>query len=110
MLVPAQVVRATVRAAKTGKRHFAAGAVVLKTPEYRGVVPSEWSVRPEFKRSAGNFSIYQQMNAAGELVPGAEKPLFSLEEAVRMYECMVRSHVYDGVFLQLQRQGRISFY
>mmetsp|Transcript_71276 Transcript_71276/g.112930 ORF Transcript_71276/g.112930 Transcript_71276/m.112930 type:complete len:781 (-) Transcript_71276:129-2471(-) len=111
MLTATHPVRPIVRLARLGNRSFAASATVAKTPEYRGIVHAEWSVKPEFRSSTGKFPVLQQMNAASELVPGAEGAVqFSLEEAVRMYECMVRSHVYDGYFLQLQRQGRISFY
>jgi len=49
------------------------------------------------------------MDQKGKLVEGATLP-FSLEEALKMYELMVRSSVYDGFLLTMQRQGRISFY
>ena len=52
------------------------------------------------------FPVYQLHAPAST---GATLP-FSPEVARKIYECMVRSHVYDGLLLQLQRQGRISFY
>merc|ERR1719356_2193590 len=35
---------------------------------------------------------------------------FSLEDGVKMMELMVQSSVYDEYLIQMQRQGRISFY
>jgi len=71
---------------------------------------TRWSVTPEFRNSSDEFSVFRQLSATGELLPGSGPVPFSEKEAVSMYECMVRSQVYDDIFLQLQRQGRIAFY
>jgi 2-oxoisovalerate dehydrogenase E1 component beta subunit len=68
-----------------------------------------WTRDPEFRSQNEAFPVFQQLSPQGELIGKATQP-FSKEDAVRMYDCMVRSEVYDGVCLQLQRQGRISFY
>eukprot|EP00928_Gymnodinium_smaydae_P061698 TRINITY_DN45728_c0_g1_i1.p1 TRINITY_DN45728_c0_g1~~TRINITY_DN45728_c0_g1_i1.p1 ORF type:complete len:795 (-),score=168.47 TRINITY_DN45728_c0_g1_i1:306-2690(-) len=83
-------------------------AVASDAPAWRGIVPSTWSDTPEFRSHGGTFSVFRQMTPAGTLEHGSLP--FSLTDAVRMYELMLRSHVFDGVLLQLQRQGRISFY
>lgn len=76
---------------------------------YRGVQPSAFTNRPEFKKSGPTFPVYQIMDDDGKLIDGATLP-FSKEDGVRMYEVMVRSSVYDDFLLTMQRQGRISFY
>jgi len=84
----------------------------IETPSiaiYRGVESSPFSDTLEFKKSSGGFPVFRLMDNEGKLLPGASLP-FSLEDGVRMYELMVRSAVYDGFLLTMQRQGRISFY
>ena len=56
---------------------------------------------PHFKTGVGEFPIFRQMTPDGALVEGADLP-FSLEEAVKMYETMVRSAVYDEILNAMQ--------
>eukprot|EP01062_Namystynia_karyoxenos_P048507 TRINITY_DN3694_c0_g1_i1.p1 TRINITY_DN3694_c0_g1~~TRINITY_DN3694_c0_g1_i1.p1 ORF type:complete len:455 (+),score=148.70 TRINITY_DN3694_c0_g1_i1:70-1365(+) len=77
-------------------------------PHFSGVASQELCSVPQF-RERGPFPILRQLLADGSLVEGAEWPL-SGEDAVRMYQCMVQSSVYDSVLNEAQRQGRISFY
>eukprot|EP01064_Diplonema_japonicum_P036635 TRINITY_DN8310_c0_g1_i2.p1 TRINITY_DN8310_c0_g1~~TRINITY_DN8310_c0_g1_i2.p1 ORF type:complete len:366 (+),score=79.19 TRINITY_DN8310_c0_g1_i2:204-1301(+) len=49
------------------------------------------------------------MGTDGKVAEGVEMP-FSWEDATKMYECMVRSSVYDVALSEMQRQGRITFY
>jgi len=78
-------------------------------PLYRGVESTAFSTKPEFRKTGPDFPVFQLMDASGKLLDSTTLP-FSLEEGVRMYELMVRSSVYDGFLLTMQRQGRISFY
>jgi 2-oxoisovalerate dehydrogenase E1 component alpha subunit len=56
--------------------------------------------------------VFRLMDDLGKLVPGAEAavPVLSREEALAMMHTMVRVQEFDKVFLESQRQGRISFY
>jgi len=83
-------------------------AATAAPPAWRGIKNGSWSKAPDFRKSAGEFPIFRQMAPGGTLMQGSLP--FSLDEAVKMYKLMVTSEVYDGVLLQLQRQGRISFY
>eukprot|EP01059_Diplonema_ambulator_P032340 TRINITY_DN6304_c0_g1_i2.p2 TRINITY_DN6304_c0_g1~~TRINITY_DN6304_c0_g1_i2.p2 ORF type:complete len:410 (+),score=133.35 TRINITY_DN6304_c0_g1_i2:1760-2989(+) len=76
---------------------------------YTGVKSVSHVTVPEFKRDVGEFTVLQQMGTDGKPLPGIEMP-FSWEDAIRMYECMVRSSVYDVALNEMQRQGRITFY
>ena len=53
--------------------------------------------------------IFRIMGYDGQLKEGWACP-FTLEECVKLYEFMVRLSVYDLLFYNIQRQGRISFY
>ena len=53
---------------------------------------------------------YRVLDRSGKVLEGAEAPSMSEAEAVAMYETMVTVQVLDDVFMNAQRQGRISFY
>lgn len=78
-------------------------------PLFNGVQSTRFTSMPAFKDSVGEFEVLQQLRKDGSLVEGVELP-FSLDTAVEMYGTMVRSSVYDTILMELQRQGRISFY
>jgi 2-oxoisovalerate dehydrogenase E1 component alpha subunit len=79
-------------------------------PLYKGAASTRFVNEPAFKRDVGEFAVLQQLGPDGELVEGVSSLPFSMDTAVRMYETMVRSEVFDGIMEELQRQGRISFY
>lgn len=55
------------------------------------------------------FPVVQQLSVEGKLADGVQLP-FSTEEAVHMYDIMLRINEYDNVLNMMQRQGRITFY
>eukprot|EP00756_Hemistasia_phaeocysticola_P021261 Hpha_TRINITY_DN15764_c0_g6::TRINITY_DN15764_c0_g6_i1::g.41090::m.41090/K00166/BCKDHA, bkdA1; 2-oxoisovalerate dehydrogenase E1 component alpha subunit len=76
---------------------------------FRGTLSTTLTHDTDFVRKGGEFPILRQLLPSGELVEGVEQP-FSNEDALKMYDCMVRSAVYDTILNDAQRQGRISFY
>ena len=52
--------------------------------------------------------MYQVLSANGALL--VSDGLVEKQDALRLYETMVRLNVMDKVFFDAQRQGRISFY
>ena len=78
---------------------------------YNGAHSTAFSAVAEdcFKESVGEFEVLRQLSPEGVLADGVELP-FSEEVAVEMYRTMLRSSVFDGILLEMQRQGRISFY
>jgi 2-oxoisovalerate dehydrogenase E1 component alpha subunit len=76
---------------------------------FNGIASTRFTSTAAFKDSVGEFEVLQQLNRDGSLVEGIDLP-FSLDTAVKMYRTMVQSSVYDTILMELQRQGRISFY
>jgi 2-oxoisovalerate dehydrogenase E1 component alpha subunit len=56
------------------------------------------------------IEAYRVLDRSGKLIEGAVAPDLSETEAVGMYETMVKVQAMDDVFMNAQRQGRISFY
>jgi 2-oxoisovalerate dehydrogenase E1 component alpha subunit len=97
-------------AGRRGASSGGGGGAAAAAPLYKGSTSTRYEATPTFKSDVGEFAVLQQLRPDGTLVEGVESLPFSAETAVRMYETMVRSEVYDGIMNELQRQGRISFY
>jgi 2-oxoisovalerate dehydrogenase E1 component alpha subunit len=78
-------------------------------PLFNGIESTRFVSLPVFKADVGEFGVLQQLSQNGVLADGVDLP-FSMATAVQMYRTMVRSTVYDTLLMELQRQGRISFY
>jgi len=76
---------------------------------FRGTLSSSLTPSTDFVRKGTDFPILRQLMPSGDLAEGVEQP-FSDEVGLKMYDCMVRSSVYDTILNDAQRQGRISFY
>ena len=56
------------------------------------------------------WPVFRVMEPSGKIVEGVPEPQISEEEALKMYQMMVRIQNLDDIFYNAQRQGRISFY
>ena len=56
------------------------------------------------------WPVFRIMEPSGTVVNKELDPKFPKEEALKMYQTMVRIQCLDDVFYNAQRQGRISFY
>ncbi|ORC84191.1 putative 2-oxoisovalerate dehydrogenase alpha subunit,putative [Trypanosoma theileri] len=61
-------------------------------------------------KPATSTPLYHVLDLDGNVVNPKEEPKVSREFMVKMMEAMVRHHTIDGILLEAQRQGRISFY
>ncbi|KAH9597752.1 Dehydrogenase [Trypanosoma melophagium] len=61
-------------------------------------------------KPATSTPLYHVLDLDGKVVNPSEEPNVSREFMVNMMEAMVRHHTIDGILLEAQRQGRISFY
>jgi len=61
-------------------------------------------------KEAPKWSVFQLLQANGQLSEGAELSGLHQPLAVSMYASMVRVQVLDDIMYHAQRQGRISFY
>ena len=67
---------------------------------------------PHAEDPPATFPCFRIMDDLGDVVPGAEEHVPELDRdlALGMMYTMVRVSEYDKIFLDAQRQGRISFY
>ena len=57
------------------------------------------------------MGIYRVLNEDGEPISGTKyKMPVSEEVALKMYEAMIKTKVFDDRFYKLQKMGKISFY
>jgi len=56
-----------------------------------------------------NQDTFRVMNEEGEIIL-EDYQLLDKEVLINMYKSMIRSNIFDNVFYDIQRQGRISFY
>merc|ERR1719240_1853263 len=82
-----------------------AGAQSVYTTE-----PKFWY--PHVESPPPKMPCFRLMDDLGTVVPGAEAhvPTLSREAALAMMVSMVRVQEFDKIYLDAQRQGRISFY
>lgn len=87
---------------------------VKREAQFPGINSTEFTQDLDFRKEAVAIPIFRLLGEDGSLLakqPEGDHGLpFSLEEAVSLYQTMVRVAVYDQILYDVQRQGRISFY
>lgn len=76
---------------------------------FQGILTKEVVDKLEFKESFTGIPVLRYLDYDGNLIKGMNMP-FSETQAVQMMETMITLTVYDKMFYEIQRQGRISFY
>jgi len=72
--------------------------------------PTSYTTQFQIFSPSSNLPTYRVMDEEGKLlIENYDKKLDS-ELLLKMYRNMILAYEYDEVFVQLQRQGRISFY
>ncbi|KAK1444409.1 2-oxoisovalerate dehydrogenase subunit alpha [Babesia gibsoni] len=79
-------------------------------PYVQGLRYTEFTNKLELILDSPVIPIFQVMDTEGKLLEGWENPFGSDEEVVEHYKTMVKLSIWDDIFYNIQRQGRISFY
>ena len=74
------------------------------------VLPITTNLKIVDTTTMAKWPVFRIVDPQGQMLNKDLDPKFSKEEAIKMYQTMIRIQCLDDVFYNAQRQGRISFY
>ncbi|GBE58733.1 dehydrogenase E1 component family protein [Babesia ovata] len=79
-------------------------------PYVLGLRYTEFTNKLELIEDSPVIPIFQVMDVDGNLIGDWKNPFPSNDDVLEHYKTMVRLSIWDNLFYNIQRQGRISFY